>query len=759
MTTHTTTRIFRHQKHHFTTKEQSTSHPPQPTTDKAAQTLQTLAQKNATRLYAQQNQQRIQTSRNRVINIKTHYKVLEAKEMETLLTQQEDQRQRKANPTFHSKGPGMQWTCNECSWKNRGENSVCGGGSVTYGCGARYPIKETAAMKKSKNIKRGIEASLNDSRYLQYVDKKVVRHLKQAKPTTNAQQPTQSKDVVTRAVDSSLRFLNQDPNHNHTPNNRTNTNNGDGYPPSSLFKLERCLKRQGRVATQKYLQQGIVQGLATIEHCRWAFMDGHLCSTSEDQMQLIDQMVDNNIPIDTFILNQLIDKLLFEDKQQAANNVLLNYFSKHNVQPNQKTHAILKNAEHLAAMGHTHGLKQTLQKQGKAAAMRYLHALINNEKANTIHCNWMMKEVCQTSKEQRVIIRLMNEKNISVNEVTLTQLIHNLIVENKQEEAQIVIDDDFQTYGLIHDDIFFQAIANSKRSIKLHHMSEMKQIMLTGSGVRAHTYFIHILRSGQADIIHCHWGIRHLCSTSMQAREVIHLMQKKEVPVDEIILNILIQKLLYEDSIEDAQKVIDIDFKKYGSIPTKKTHDLMKQAQDIASRGHTTNMKRLLSNEKIHEMLDNLSNMNMTQLKERAKEIGMKQEQYVDFVDFKVENKVENKVEKGNTQCNNALKQLRMLIRTHNQTTKEKKPEKKQEKKQDGREKSMNYLNALILDGKANTIHCNWGITELCNTSNEVQILIDKMAYKNVPITATILNSFINQLLFEGKQAAGKISC
>ena len=49
--------------------------------------------------------------------------------------------------------------------------------------------------------------------------------------------------------------------------------------------------------------------------------------------------------------------------------------------PNQKTHAILKNAEHLAAMGHTHGLKQTLQKQGKAAAMRYLHALINNEKA------------------------------------------------------------------------------------------------------------------------------------------------------------------------------------------------------------------------------------------------------------------------------------------------------------------------------------------------------------------------------------------
>ena len=58
MTTHTTTRIFRHQKHHFTTKEQSTSHPPQPPTNKATQTLQTLAQKNATRLYAQQNQQR-----------------------------------------------------------------------------------------------------------------------------------------------------------------------------------------------------------------------------------------------------------------------------------------------------------------------------------------------------------------------------------------------------------------------------------------------------------------------------------------------------------------------------------------------------------------------------------------------------------------------------------------------------------------------------------------------------------------------------
>ena len=35
--------------------------------------------------------------------------------------------------------PGVSWKCEECGWKNRGINAVCGGGSSSHGCGKPYP--------------------------------------------------------------------------------------------------------------------------------------------------------------------------------------------------------------------------------------------------------------------------------------------------------------------------------------------------------------------------------------------------------------------------------------------------------------------------------------------------------------------------------------------------------------------------------------------------------------------------------------------
>ena len=51
---------------------------------------------------------------------------------------------------FLEKGPGFDWTC-KCSWKNRGANSVCGGGSQSHGCGSRYVANDNNNNNNNNN--------------------------------------------------------------------------------------------------------------------------------------------------------------------------------------------------------------------------------------------------------------------------------------------------------------------------------------------------------------------------------------------------------------------------------------------------------------------------------------------------------------------------------------------------------------------------------------------------------------------------------
>ena len=88
---------------------------------------------------------------------------------------------------------------------------------------------------------------------------------------------------------------------------------------------------------------------------------------------------------------------------------------------------------------------------------------MHNGKANTFNCGWAMKEICNTSDEMLDIIRQMNENNIPIDESTLTQLINQLLYEDKKEEAQNVLDNDFERYGLQPNDRTRKTMANADK--------------------------------------------------------------------------------------------------------------------------------------------------------------------------------------------------------------------------------------------------------------------------------------------------------
>ena len=52
---------------------------------------------------------------------------------------------------------------------------------------------------------------------------------------------------------------------------------------------------------------------------------------------------------------------------------------------------------------------------------------------------------------------------------------------------------------------------------------------------------------------HCGWGMKTLCVTSMEVRELIQHMNRSEVAIEGFLLNILIDKLLMENKRKEAE--------------------------------------------------------------------------------------------------------------------------------------------------------------------------------------------------------------
>ena len=58
----------------------------------------------------------------------------------------------------------------------------------------------------------------------------------------------------------------------------------------------------------------------------------------------------------------------------------------------------MNNAVHLAHKGHTIKMNVILKEEGKTKCLEYFNALLKNDKANTIHCNFAVNKVSKSSE-------------------------------------------------------------------------------------------------------------------------------------------------------------------------------------------------------------------------------------------------------------------------------------------------------------------------------------------------------------------------
>ena len=452
-------------------------------------------------------------------------------------------------------------------------------------------------------------------------------------------------------------------------------------------EMKHIFKEKGQGAAMRCLQQSIEK--AELRNYVWAMRS--LCNTSNEIMDLIIQMEKKNVKMEEFVLNILIYQLLLEDKIDQAEIVLEKEFDKHGLEPNTLTYEYMNDNDRLAEIGYSIEMERLLHQKGKEASVHLLKTLIANGRANATHCGWGIKELCDTSNEVRDLLVEIKAHNISINEAALNTLINKLLVENKKEEAQVVMDVDFHKYGLNPNVKTHETMDKADKLASIGRTIELERLFEKEGKASSMKYLTSLILNGDANKEICGWSMKMICDTALEISNLIALMDANNISVSEKNLNVYIHQLVSENKREEAQRVLDVDFDKYGVHPNENTYETMDSADKLAGIGHTTEMARLL----------------------KMDESGTDESDGRDGTDGTDGSK--------------------------------------------GKDKSMKYLKNLIMNQEANTMHCAWGMRELCDTSNEAYGIQNLMENNNIPVNEFILNILIHKLLLEDKRYEAQI--
>ena len=193
---------------------------------------------------------------------------------------------------------------------------------------------------------------------------------------------------------------------------------------------------------------------------------------------------------------------------------------------------------------------------GRENCLNFLKQIISDGTATTVNCGWGMKKLSCKSYEVRDLIRLMQANQVPINEIILNSLIQQLLFEDKRNEAQSVMDIDFPNNGLTIDDVTLRTMKRADRLASMGHTTEMTKLLKEHGKEYTMKYLLDLITRGCADAWNCGWGMKKLCNTSNEARVLMKLMKRHNLPINEIILNTLIQQLLFEDNKKAGKELL-----------------------------------------------------------------------------------------------------------------------------------------------------------------------------------------------------------
>jgi ribosomal protein L22 len=156
---------------------------------------------------------------------------------------------------------------------------------------------------------------------------------------------------------------------------------------------------------KQYFQMLQKSGQANVIHYNIAIT--YLCSTSNEQRELISKMKTEGLVPNVVTFTTLIKQLLYEGDIKAAQHVVDVEMPAEGVEPNEKTKATMAQANQLISQKHTNQMMELIRINKYDDAKQYFQMLQKNGQADVFHYNIAITYLCSTSNEKRELISKM----------------------------------------------------------------------------------------------------------------------------------------------------------------------------------------------------------------------------------------------------------------------------------------------------------------------------------------------------------------
>ena len=208
---------------------------------------------------------------------------------------------------------------------------------------------------------------------------------------------------------------------------------------------------KARQAAHEFFQ-GLKANGAANEY-QWTLMQ-RLCNTSMQRRSMMDEMVEAGMDPPVATYSTRVQHLMVEGKYEEARGVVETEMPSAGVVPNDRIRELFGRPAEVWSKMRTQQLVDLLSTntpETRQQAQALFEVLKINGAANEYQWT-LMQRLCNTSTEQRVMMREMVKSGVQPTVSTYNQLVQQLMVEGKCEEARAVVEIDFPVSGMTPDD-------------------------------------------------------------------------------------------------------------------------------------------------------------------------------------------------------------------------------------------------------------------------------------------------------------------
>merc|ERR1712166_1384738 len=243
-------------------------------------------------------------------------------------------------------------------------------------------------------------------------------------------------------------------------------------------------------------------GVANVFHCR--LMAKH-CDTSAKQRSMMEEMAAAGVQPDVVTYTTLVNQLMIEGKYQEARAVVETEMPAAGVEPNDRTQSLLEKPEEDLSRMRTKHLQDLLKRntpEARQRAQEFFEGLTVSRVADSFHCSVMLTH-CDTSAEQRSVVKQMVVAGVQPDVVTYNTLAKQLMFEGNVEEARAVVEREMPAAGVEPNDRTQSVLEKPEElrsRMRTKHLQDLLKTNTPEAKQQAQVFFEGLTVNGLADV-------------------------------------------------------------------------------------------------------------------------------------------------------------------------------------------------------------------------------------------------------------------